>query len=178
MPRGSISRTLTFTACPSDTTSVGFSTRSFLISETWTSPSLPPMKFTNAPKSTMLTTLPSYTLPTSASSTRPLIHLIAASICAGSDDDTLITPSSSMSTLAPVVATISRITLPPVPITSRIFDLSIVKVSIRGACADSSSRVSPSAFAISPRMCARPSFACASATFMISSVIPAILMSI
>ena len=39
-------------------TSRTFSTRSFLISETWTSPSLPPMKFTNAPKSTMLTTLP------------------------------------------------------------------------------------------------------------------------
>jgi hypothetical protein len=36
-----------------------FSTRSFLISETWTRPSLPPMKFTNAPKSTRLTTLPS-----------------------------------------------------------------------------------------------------------------------
>jgi hypothetical protein len=28
------------------------------ISETWTRPSLPPMKFTNAPKSTMFTTLP------------------------------------------------------------------------------------------------------------------------
>jgi hypothetical protein len=42
-------------------------------------------------------------------------------------------PSSSMSTLAPVSATISRITLPPVPMTSRIFDLSICIVSIRGA---------------------------------------------
>src|SRR3546814_5510885 len=46
-----------------------------------------------------------------------------------------------MSTLAPVVATISRITLPPVPMTSRIFDLSICIVSMRGACAESSSRV-------------------------------------
>ncbi len=36
----------------------GRSTRSFFISETWTRPSLPPMKFTKAPKSTMLTTLP------------------------------------------------------------------------------------------------------------------------
>ena len=104
--------------------------------------------------------------------------MIAASICDESDDDTLMTPSSSMSTLAPVVATISRITLPPVPITSRIFDLSIVKVSMRGACADSSERVSPSAFAISLRMCARPSWACFRATFMISSVMPEILMSI
>jgi hypothetical protein len=42
-------------------------------------------------------------------------------------------PSSSISTLAPVVATISRITLPPVPMMSRIFDLSICIVSIRGA---------------------------------------------
>jgi hypothetical protein len=75
------------------------------------------------------------------------------------DEAILIRPSSSMSTLAPVVATISRITLPPVPMTSRIFDLSICIVSMRGACADSSVRASPSAFAISPRMCARPSFA-------------------
>ena len=35
-----------------------------------------------------------------------------------------------------------------------------------------------SAFAISPRICSRPSFAWLSATFMISSVMPAILMSI
>ena len=47
----------------------------------------------------------------------------------------MITPSSSMSTLAPVSATISRITLPPVPMTSRIFDLSIWIVSMRGAWA-------------------------------------------
>jgi hypothetical protein len=45
-----------------------------------------------------------------------------------------------MSTLAPVSATISRITLPPVPITSRIFDLSIWIVSMRGAWAESSAR--------------------------------------
>ena len=90
----------------------------------------------------------------------------------------MITPSSSMSTLAPVSATISRITLPPVPMTSRIFALSICIVSIRGAWAESSSRVWSSALAISPRMWARPSFAWASAAFMISSVMPAILMSI
>src|SRR4028118_2115794 len=56
-----------------------------------------------------------------------------------------------MSTLAPVCATISRMTLPPVPITSRILSLGICSVSIRGARADSSPRVSPSALAISPR---------------------------
>ena len=40
----------------------------------------------------------------------------------------------------------------------------------------SSARAAVNALLISPRMCRRPSFACASATFMISSVIPAILM--
>ncbi len=59
-----------------------------------------------------------------------------------------------MSTLAPVSATISRITLPPVPMMSRIFDLSICIVSIRGAWADSSVRAEPSAFAFR-RGCAR-----------------------
>ena len=83
-----------------------------------------------------------------------------------------------MSTLAPVVATISRMTLPPVPMTSRILSLGIGMVSMRGAWADSSSRVWSSALAISPRMCARPSFAWARAVFMISSVMPATLMSI
>ena len=43
-----------------------------------------------------------------------------------------------MSTLAPVVATISRMTLPPVPMTSRILSLGIDMVSMRGAWADSS----------------------------------------
>jgi hypothetical protein len=38
------------------------------------------------------------------------------------------------------LATISRITLPPVPMMSRIFDLSICIVSMRGAWADSSVR--------------------------------------
>ena len=49
--------------------------------------------------------------------------LRAASIWSTSDELILITPSSSISTLAPVSATISRMTLPPVPITSRIFVL-------------------------------------------------------
>jgi len=38
-----------------------------------------------------------------------------------------------MLTLAPVFSTISRITLPPVPITSRILSVAILKVSMRGA---------------------------------------------
>ena len=55
----------------------------------------------------------------------PWIQRRAASIWAGSDDAILIMPSSSMSTLAPVFATISRMTLPPVPMTSRILSLGI-----------------------------------------------------
>ena len=51
-------------------------------------------------------------------------------------------------------------------------------VSMRGACSPSSVRALSSAFAISARMCMRPAFACSSAWRMISSVMPAILMSI
>ncbi len=41
-------------------------------------------------------------------------------------------PSSLMSTLAPEVSTISRITLPPEPITSRILSVGMFMVSMRG----------------------------------------------
>src|ERR671913_357257 len=68
-------------------------------------------------------------VPGSGSATMPWIHWRAASICDRSEELILITPSSSMSTLAPVVATISRITLPPVPMTSRILSLGIDMVS-------------------------------------------------
>ena len=87
-------------------------------------------------------------------------------------------PSSLMSTLAPEVSTISRITLPPEPITSRILSVGMVIVSMRGAWAENSRRPSDSALAISPRMCIRPSLACASAFSMISGVMPWTLMSI
>ena len=73
-------------------------------------------------------------------------------------------PSSSILTLAPVFSTISRITLPPVPITSRILSVGIFICSIRGANSPSSARAPEIAFAISPRMCMRPCFAWASAT--------------
>ena len=107
-----------------------------------------------------------------------MIQLIAARIDSPSEEATFTVPSSSMLTLAPVFSTISRITLPPVPITSRILSVAILKVSMRGAYSPSSARAEVSALAISPRMWMRPSFAWPSATFMISSVMPAILMSI
>ena len=90
----------------------------------------------------------------------------------------MIVPSSSMSILQPVCSTISRITLPPVPITSRIFSFGTFMMVIRGAVAATSSRAPVIAFDISPRMCIRPSRACASAMRMISGVIEVILMSI
>ena len=61
----------------------------------------------------------------------------------------LTVPSSEISTLAPVFSTISRITLPPVPITSRILSVGIFSTSMRGACSPSWARALPSAFAIS-----------------------------
>ena len=56
----------------------------------------------------------------------PLIQSMA--FCAGSASTaaTLMVPSSSMSILVPVCSLISRITLPPVPITSRILSFGIV----------------------------------------------------
>ena len=90
----------------------------------------------------------------------------------------MIVPSSPMSILAPENSTISRITLPPVPITSRIFSLGTVITVILGALAATPPRFSVSARLISPRMCRRPSCACPNAIFMISKVMEVILMSI
>jgi len=53
--------------------------------------------------------------------------------------------------------------LPPVPITSRIFSFGTEMMLILGAVAATSPRAPVSAFAISPRMCMRPSRACARA---------------
>ena len=59
LPRSSIPISFTLTSSPSLTTSETFSTRPSAISEMCTRPSRGPKKFTNAPKSTVLTTLPS-----------------------------------------------------------------------------------------------------------------------
>ena len=79
-----------------------------------------PRKFTNAPKSTVFTTLPVYITPNSASATISLIFFKAASD-ASLSDAAILMPSSSISTLAPVVSHISLITFPPGPITSQFF---------------------------------------------------------
>ena len=56
----------------------------------------------------------------------PRIQSIAVCAASASTAATLMVPSSSMSILAPVTSLISRITLPPVPITSRILSFGIV----------------------------------------------------
>lgn len=88
------------------------------------------------------------------------------------------TPSSEMSMVVPVSSVSARITEPPLPITSRIFSGLILTVIMRGANSDSCVFAPDTADVILPRMCRRPSFACASATCMISFVMPWILMSI
>src|SRR6266567_3907187 len=72
--------------------------------------------------------------PTSGSEAIDLIQLIAALIDSPLAEAILTVPSSEMSILAPVFSTISRITLPPEPITSRILSTGIVITSMRGAC--------------------------------------------
>jgi hypothetical protein len=83
-----------------------------------------------------------------------------------------------MSIVAPVSSVIWRITEPPLPMTSRIFSGSILNAMMVGAQSDIFSRGFASTEFISSRMCSRASRACSSASYMISRVIPSILMSI
>src|SRR5271170_5986588 len=78
--------------------------------------------------------------PTSGSDAIDLIQLIAALIDSPLAEATLTVPSSSTLILAPVFSTISRMTLPPAPITSRILSTGILSVSMRGAYSPSSAR--------------------------------------
>ena len=87
-------------------------------------------------------------------------------------------PESSTVSSAPVSSWMPRIVLPFGPIRSPIFSGLICIVTMRGAYWDSSARGASSAFFISPRICNRPSRACASASFMIARSMPSILMSI
>ena len=61
------------------------------------------------------------------------MHFLAASQLAASTPAMKMEPSSLMSILAPVSATIFWITLPPEPMTSRILEGSMCMVSILGA---------------------------------------------
>ena len=87
-------------------------------------------------------------------------------------------PSSWMSMVVPVSSVMARMVAPPLPITSRIRSGLIFIWYMRGAKSDSSVRAAGMASCILPRMCMRASRAWASATCMISRVMPWILMSI
>jgi hypothetical protein len=91
------------------------------------------MKLTNAPNSTVFTTLPSIDLAGFRFFRDAFDPLDGSSMDSALTADTLIVPSSSMSIFAPVVSQISRMTLPPVPITSRILSVGIFSVTICGA---------------------------------------------
>ena len=93
----------------------------------WTRPSRGPKKFTKAPKSIDLHDLAVVDradLGLGDDAADP-VRAPPRSPCA-SAEAILIVPSSSMSILAPVFSTISRITLPPVPMTSRILSVGIL----------------------------------------------------
>jgi len=83
-----------------------------------------------------------------------------------------------MSIVQPVSSVSARMVAPPLPMTSRIFSWLIFIVYRRGANCDTSALAPPTASTILARMCRRASLACASATCMISLVMPWILMSI
>ena len=88
-------------------------------------------------------------------------------------------PSSSMLILAPVFSTISRITLPPVPITSRILSVGIFSDLDAGReLAEFGAGSGQRLRHLTEDMQAAVACAWSSATFMISSVMPEILMSI
>ncbi|MCY1554677.1 hypothetical protein D9M68_912640 [compost metagenome] len=106
------------------------------------------------------------------------MRFLANSAFSGSVEAMVMVPSSSMLIVVPVSSCRPRMTAPPLPITSRIFSGLIFSVVRRGANCDTSALASPIASCILPRMCMRASLACASATCMISLVMPWILMSI
>ncbi len=106
------------------------------------------------------------------------MRCIACSARAASAEATVIVPSSAMSMVVPVSSVSARIVAPPLPITSRIFSGLIFIVYRRGANGLSSSLAPPTASTMRARMCRRASLAWASATCMISLVMPWILMSI
>ena len=132
----------------------------------------------NAPASIILTTAPSKISPISGSKQMSLIIAIAFLIASPLLPEILTKPVSSISTTAPLVAQISLITLPREPITSLILAGEIFKLSTRGTLAENSFLASGKASFILPRICILPSLACASACFMMSKLIPLILMSI
>ena len=141
-------------------------------------PSLPGISDTIAPKSSNLSTVPSYTLPISTSAVISAIRRCASAPASELVQAILTVPSSSISMVVPVSSVKARMTAPPLPITSRIFSGLIFMVIIRGANADISVFALLMASFMIPKICLRPSLACARATCIICVVMPVILMSI
>ena len=108
----------------------------------------------------------------------PLTASIALSIASFSVEETKTVPSSSISMTTSSSSWIFLMTFPLGPITAPILSVGITTDSIFGANSDIVSRGVSIAFAISPRICKRPAFACSSAFRIISIVIPAIFKSI
>ena len=133
LPRSSKPSTLTFTWSPTLTTSLVLPTRCGASSLIWTSPSR--RRGSSRRRRNRRPSRPcrcrSRRSPARrrcrGSSRSPPARRSASTAA------TLIVPSSSMSILAPVTSAISRITLPPEPITSRILSLGMVIVVMRGA---------------------------------------------
>ena len=114
-----------------------------LILEMWIMPSLPGASSTNAPTlERMRTTEPMNISPTSGS--RAIERMIALARSAFSVFSPYVAmqtfPSSSMSILTPVSSMILLMTLPPLPMTSRILSGSMLKEMIFGANLESSAR--------------------------------------
>ena len=87
-------------------------------------------------------------------------------------------PSSWMSIVAPVSSWMPRMTLPPLPMTSRILSVGICRLMICGAQSLVDSRGAGMASSMVSRMNMRPSCACMSAERKISGVRPVALLSI
>ena len=140
-------------------------------------PSLPGRISTKAPKGMTRLTTPSYSLPTSASAVIPSIMRRASSAGPASTEAMVIVPSSSTLTVAPVFS-ISRMVLPPGPMTAPILLWLILTNSMRGAQRDSSGRASLRHSSMMAKTWARPSLARSRASLKMASCKPWILMSI
>ena len=137
---------------------------------------------TKAPKVVMLTTSPSYSLPSSGWGGNAIRLIFSTAACrAGPSADatrTIPLPSvSSISMETPVSSSSSLTILPFGPITSPILSLGISMASIRGVHSLSSERGSEITLFISSRMKRRTSRAWDSAWLSTSVGSPAILVS-
>ena len=107
-----------------------------------------------------------------------LIHSTAFSAACSFSAVINMLPLSSISIVTSHFSIISLITLPPVPITSRIFSGLICKIKILGAHFESLSRAPGKTFSISLRIFCLLSFAFSNVSLIIFSLIPEILTSI